>query len=183
MKTSGSRKIAERYVSALFDTAIAAHALDTVERDLRTLGELLEENQDMRDFLHNPLLTRAAQAQILTPLLAALGTHTITAQFLRVLAQRKRLDILADIIALFLTQAAQARGELAARLVSAQKLSAADAKAVAATLSKAFNKKILLSTGVNASLLGGMVINIGSTQLDASLSGKLNRLKAAMKAA
>ena len=183
MKTTGSKKIAERYVSALFDTAQGAKATDAVEKDMLALQSALAQTTDFQEFLGNPLLSREAQGKAMEALLAKLGANKVTAQFIALLAGQKRLPILPQIIELFLEFAAAARGELAAELVSALPFPKAEAQKVADKLSKAYNRKINLSLRVDPALIGGAIINIGSVQLDASLAGKLNRLKAAMKAA
>lgn len=183
MKNSGSKKISERYVKAIFDVAGQSSALLAVEKDLSLLADLIKENADFRDFLHNPLLTRDAQASIANALLGKIGAHAVTVKFIVLLAHNKRLNILPEIIAIFLEKAAVSRGEMAAELVAARAVSAKESAAVAESLSKAYSKKIKLSVRENPALLGGTIINIGSVQLDSSLAGKLNRLKTALHAA
>ncbi len=181
MKTSGSRQIAERYVRALFDASGKSRA--AVEKDLLTLRDALEGSKDLRGLLTNPLLTRGQQAQTMNEVLAALKAHATTKQFIALLAKQKRLAILPQIIAIFMEEAARERGEMSAKLVAASPVTAADAKAISGALSKMSGKKILLETEQNPELLGGLIVKIGSTQLDASLSGKLRRLKNILKAA
>lgn len=183
MKNTGSRKISERYVSALFDVALASSALAPVEKDLSALSDLIKENVDFRAFLHNPLLTRDAQNAIAANLMQKIGVHTLTAQFIALLARHKRLNILSEMIVIFLEKAATARGELAAELIVAKAVSAKESNAIAESLGKAYNKKINLSVREDPALLGGTIINVGSHQLDSSLAGKLNRLKIALHAA
>ncbi|MEQ1789655.1 MAG: ATP synthase F1 subunit delta [Rickettsiales bacterium] len=183
MKNSGSKKISERYVSAVFDVATQADALVAVEKDLLGLADLIKENADFHDFLYNPLLTRDAQVSIAANLLEKIGTHAVTAKFVALLAHNKRLDILPEMIELFLKELAISRGEIAAELVVARAISTKEADAIAQSLGKAYNKKINLSVRKDAALLGGTIINIGSVQLDGSLAGKLNRLKIALHAA
>lgn len=183
MKTAGSKKIAERYVNAGFDVASKNGALAAFEKDLTVLADLIRENTDFRAFLSNPLLSRAAQSEIAIDLLKKLGAHPFTAQFVDLLASNKRLNMLADIISLFLEKAAFARGEMSAELVTAKAISAKESAAISDSLSKAYGKKINLKVREDSSLLGGTIIKIGSKQLDSSLAGKLNRLKHSLKAA
>ncbi len=183
MKNSGSRKISERYVSALFDVALAAGALSPVEKDLLELADLIKENADFREFLHNPLLTREAQAIISGNLMQKIGVNELTAQFIALLARHKRLDILPEIIKIFLEKAAFSRGELAAELVVAGGISDKESSKIEQSLSKAVGKKINLSVREDPALLGGTIINVGSLQLDGSLAGKLNRLATILRVA
>jgi len=183
VKKSGSKKISERYVDALFDVANAAGVLAVVEKDLHTLSEMLADNADFREFLHNPLLTRQAKGSVSEALLEHIGSNKVTAQFIALLAAHKRLDLLAEMTALFLKKCSVSRGELAAELVAAQAISEKETSVIAETLSKAYSKKIKLSVRGDASLLGGVIVNVGSLRLDSSLSGKLNRLKQTLKTA
>lgn len=183
MKTTGSKKIAERYVNAVFEVASQASSLGEVEKDFALLRDILEKNSDFRDFLHNPLLSRGAQGKIAGNLLEKLAASKITSQFVTLLARNKRLDILPQIIDIFLEKTASSRGEISAELVTAKPLSDSDAKKIAGSLGKAYGKKVNLNIREDSSLLGGTVINIGSYQLDGSLAGKLNRLKQALKTA
>ena len=183
MKNSGSKKIAERYVTALFEVAVAANSLPAVEKDLLAIENSLESNADFRAFLHNPLLNREAKAKIAETILKSLGANKVTSQFIALLAAHNRLNLLPEMIVLFLEKAASARGELAAELVVARAISDAETGAIAEKLGKAYNKKINLQVSEDASLIGGSIINIASLRLDGSISGKLSRLRQELKAA
>lgn len=183
MKTSGSKKISERYVSALFEVAQQSGALPAIEKDLSELAALLRTSADFRAFLHNPLLSRSVQEKIAAEVLKHMGTNEVTKHFIALLARHKRLELLAEIIELFLKRSAETRGELAAELITAKPVSKDSAIAIANALSAAYNKKITLTTHENPAILGGAIVNIGSLQLDGSLSGKLNRLKTALHTA
>lgn len=181
MKNSGSRKISERYVSAVFDVALANNNVPSIEKDLSAIAGIIKESADFQDFLHNPLLTREAQGKIAANLMQKIGVNQLTSQFIGLLAHNKRLDLLAEIIEIFLEKAASARGELSAELVVAQPVSQKESAQVAQSLGKAYNKKINLTVRENPEILGGTIINVGSLQLDSSLAGKLNRLRQELK--
>lgn len=183
MKNSGSRKISERYVSAVFDVAVSNNSVSATSKDLQAIAGLINESAEFQDFLHNPLLTREAQGKIAANLMQKIGVNQLTGQFIGLLAHNKRLDLLPEIIEIFLEKAATQRGELSAELVVAQPISQKESAQVAESLSKAYNKKINLTVREDPEILGGTIINIGSLQLDSSLAGKLNRLKLALNAA
>jgi F-type H+-transporting ATPase subunit delta len=183
VKTTGSRRIAERYVKALFDVAKSAGALDTVEKDMRALDQALSESADFRHFLTNPLLSREAQMAALKAILAKMKAQEVTRQFMHMLAAQKRLGVLPEIIAGFDRKLAAERDEMQGELISAGPLKAAEAKHIAERLSKLVGKKVKLELRQDAGLLGGVVIKMGSQQLDGSLAGKLNRLANTLKTA
>lgn len=182
MKNSGAGKIAERYVDALFDVALDAGIVDNIEKDLTALAGLIRENADFRAFLTNPLLTSEAQGAIAANVMKSTGANQLTAQFIALLTRQKRLDILPEMIALFIKKAQVGRGEISAELISAKPVPAKESSAIAQALSKAYDKKVNLSVSEDPALLGGTIIKIGSLQLDSSIAGKLNRLKTALHA-
>jgi F-type H+-transporting ATPase subunit delta len=181
MKTSGAKQIAQRYVKALFD--VAAKSQDAVEKDLNALDAALEGSKEFKALLSNPLLSRDKQGKAVSAVLAKIKVHKTTEQFIALLAKQKRLDLLSDIIALYSDAMMQSRGEMKAEVVSATPLKAADLAAISAKLGQTYGKKILIETREDPELLGGVVIKIGSVQLDSSLSGKLQRLTNQLKAA
>jgi F-type H+-transporting ATPase subunit delta len=181
LKTS-AHQIAERYVRALFEVATDDAARAQVEKDLAVLGAFFSD-KSLAKVILNPLLTRAQQASAMKAVLDKIKAHKITAQFVALLAARKRLSILPEISDIFSELAATSRGELKARITSTATLAAKDIESLSTRLSKAYGKKVMLETHQDAGLLGGLIIKIGSVQLDASLAGKLNRLSLALKAA
>ena len=178
-----SKKISERYVAALFSVAASEAALPAVENDLVNIAKLLKEDAKFADFIVNPLLTRAQKGNACAEILKYLKAHQLTVKFMLLLAAHKRLELIPEMVRLFVEKTEISRGELAAELVSTRTVSAAESAKVAEKLGKIYNKKINLRIREDASLLGGVVINIGSTRLDSSLSGKLNRLRQVLKAA
>jgi F-type H+-transporting ATPase subunit delta len=183
VKIAGTRRIAERYVKALFDVAAGVDALDDVEKDMLSLAQALSESEDFQHFLTNPLLSREAQAEALSALLNKMKAHQVTLQFLQMLAAQKRLGALPAIADLFLRRVAAERGELSGELIAATVLKPKEIAQVAERLSSAYGRKVNLEVRQDPGLLGGVVIKIGSVQLDGSLAGKMARLKRTLQAA
>src|SRR5271170_8257329 len=129
MKTAGAKRIAERYVKALFDVAKSAAGLDAVEKDMAALGDSLKESEDFQHFLTNPLLSRQAQADVMKAMLTKMKAHKVTQPFMTALAQHRRLPILPEIIELFAIAAQTARGEMKAELIAAAALKPKEIKA------------------------------------------------------
>jgi len=183
VKLSGSKRIAARYVNALFEVAQKASALDAVEKDMLTLAKALKETPSFQHFLENPLLTRDSQAQMMTAILNNVGAHKVTQQFFALLARRRRLSILPDMMQQFCDRASVERGEMKAELVAAAPLTPQEVTLVKDRLTKVYGKKIILDVRQQPDLLGGIVVNIGSLRLDGSLAGKLKRLHIGLRAA
>lgn len=180
---SSSVEIARRYIDALFPLAQKAGSLDVVEKDLNALSALAGSDAQFKGFLDNPLLNRDQQKTVIEAIAKKTGAHQLTSGLLAAMADQKRLPLLSEVASQFAAKAEAARGEMSAEIVSATKLSAAEEKAIAERLGKAYGKTIKLTTRHDPSLIGGMIVKIGSAQLDGSLAGKLNRLNIALKAA
>jgi F-type H+-transporting ATPase subunit delta len=170
-----------RYASALYELAAESKAVSAVEIDLDQLGQAISVSSDLASLIRNPRLTRAGAQAAMT----GLGTHLkltpLTQKFLGVLAHNRRLAALPQIVSAFAGIAAAARGELNATVTSAHPLSADQISAIAAKLKTREGKDVKLTATVDPEILGGLVVRIGSTQIDSSIRTRLNTLANAMK--
>ena len=180
-KAKGVSGLAERYAVALFDLADERKALDAVAGDLRSLRGLLRDSADLSRLIRSPVLSRDASGRAIGAVAQAAGLSLITRNFLGLLAQNRRLMALPEIIERFLTRLAERRGEVTAQVLAAQPLSAEQRAAVDEQLRKAVGRKVAIDVEVDPSLLGGLVIRLGSRMIDASLKSKLYRLQLQMK--
>ncbi len=170
-----------RYASALFDLASEGGKVAAVESDLTALGAAIAESADLAALIRNPRVTRSAAATAMAAVGKLLKVSPLTQNFLGVLADNRRLAILPEVVRAFVTIAAAARGEVSAEVTSAHPLSAAQLKTLAAKLKEREGKDVKLSSKVDPELLGGLVVRIGSTQIDSSIRTRLNTLANAMK--
>ena len=183
MENSGgiTASLQGRYASALYDLASERKAVSTVEADLASLGQAIDASGDLASLIRNPRLTRDGALAAMTNLGAHLKLAPLTQQFLGVLAHNRRLSKLPQVVSAFAGIAAAARGELNATVTSAHPLSAAQISAIAAKLRAREGKEVKLTATVDPEILGGLVVRIGSTQIDSSIRTRLNTLAHAMK--
>ncbi len=170
-----------RYASALFDLASEAGTVTAVESDLDKLDSALRESQELARFIRNPEIARADFAKAMAALGKYLKLDKLTQNFLGVLAQNRRVAALPDVIRSFRIIAAAQRGEVAARVTSAHKLSVEQLKALEAKLKAREGRTVKLTADVDPELLGGLVVTIGSKRIDGSIRSRLNSLAQAMK--
>ena len=175
--------LAGRYAAALFELALDRDALDAVAWDLGDFQQMLGESADLRRLIRSPVLSRESQGQAVEALAERAGFRPLTHQFLGLLAHKRRLFVLPEIIAAYRAMLARHRGEVSAELVSAVALSEAQQKTVQQQLSAALGQTVTLATAVDPSLLGGLIVRVGSRMIDASIRLKLQRLELAMKGA
>lgn len=178
---SGTTGLGARYATALYALADEQKSLDAVAEDLRALRGLIDESADLRRLIRSPVLTRAAQAQAIAALAERAAFQPLVRNILGLMAKNCRLFVLPQVIEAYLTELAMRRGEVTAHVISAQALTDAQRSSLDERLRRAVGGKVAIELRVDPSLLGGLIVKLGSRMVDASLSSKLHRLQLAMK--
>jgi len=173
--------IAGRYATALFDLASSAKELDAVAADLATVKSMMDENKDLARLVKSPIISRADQARAMGAVLEKLGVGDLVRRFIGTVAQNRRLFALPGMINAYGQLLAAERGEVVARVTSAKKLTKSQLDAVSSALKSAIGSDVSLDSEVDESLIGGLVIRVGSRMIDSSIRTKLQNLKFAMK--
>lgn len=172
--------VAGRYASALFDLARDEKKVDEVEKDLKAFQAMYDESDDLRRLVRSPVIASDDQGRALEALLGKAGVSGLTGNFFKLIARNRRLFAAADMVKAFHALAARSRGEVSAEVASAHALSDAQLSDLKSSLKAAVGKDVTLSTRVDASLLGGLVVKVGSRMIDSSLKTKLANMKVAM---
>ena len=172
--------LAGRYASALFELASEQGFVTAVESDLDTLADALRESPELRALIRNPEVSREALGRVLAGLGAELKLSDLTSNFLGVLAQNRRVSELPATIRAFRSIAALG-GEVTATVASAHPLTDEQLATLEQKLRVREGRTVKLKTAVDAGLLGGLVVTIGSQRIDSSIRSRLNSLAQAMK--
>lgn len=175
--------VAGRYASAIFELASEERALEAVEADLSKLSDLLRSSPELARLMKSPVYSRSEQVRAWTSLLDRLGAHPLTRKFIGVVARKRRLYALLDIIRFYRALMARRRGEVTAKVVSATPLDTIERERLVQELKLALKREIVLDVSIDTRLLAGLVVKVGSRMIDASLATKLDRLRLAMKEA
>ncbi len=170
-----------RYATALFDLARQQGQLTAVESSLKTVSSAMTESADLSALVKSPLVGRDDAARAIAALVPVLGLDPLTANFLGVLAQNRRLGDLPAIIRAFRDLAARSRGETNAEVVSARPLDDSQVDALKQQLRHRVGREVAIDLKVDPTLLGGLVVKIGSQMIDSSIKTRLNTLAHAMK--
>jgi F-type H+-transporting ATPase subunit delta len=173
--------LAQRYANAVFELAAEERAIESVERDFQQLKALLKESPELTRLVRSPLFSREDQAKGMEAVLAQAGVSDLARKLVLLLAQKRRLFALAEIIGAFEDQLARHRGEVAAAVTSARPLSNEETAELRRVLKDKLGREPRLTTHVDPKLLGGLVLKMGSRMIDSSLRSKLDGLRAAMK--
>ena len=173
--------MAARYASALFDLAESDKNIGAVEKDINRLDALLKGSDDLMRLVRSPLFSADDQQAAIGSVLTKAKVTGTVGNFVRVVAGNRRLFVLPEMIRAFKTKLSESRGETEAQVTVAQKLSADQIKQLKATLKSVVGKDVALDMAVDPSLLGGMIVKVGSRQIDTSIKTKLSSLKLALK--
>ncbi len=175
--------VAERYASALFDLARDENALDAVAKELDDFRQMLDESDELSALVRSPAFTSDEQTRAVSAVLDKAGVTGLGGKLIKTAAKNRRLFAVPDMIIAFRRMLAKERGEISATVTSAEPLSDAQLKALKAALKEAIGKDPLLEQKVDESLIGGLIVQVGSRMIDTSLKTKLNSMKYAMKEA
>ncbi len=175
--------VSGRYATALFELARDQKSVDAVKADLDKFSAMLADSPDLLRLVRSPVFTADAQAKALAAVLTKAGINGIAANFLKVLTANRRLFAVADVIRAFRALVAKFKGEATAEVIVAEKLSDTNLDALKAALKSVSGKDVDLNVKIDPSIIGGLVVKLGSRMIDSSLRTKLNSIKHAMKEA
>ncbi len=170
-----------RYASALFDLASDEKSVDKVAAQLGAFQAALEASDDLKSLVRSPVVKAEDQAAAVTAVAARVGLDGTALNFLKLVAKNRRLAAVGDMVKAYHALVAAAKGETSAEVTSAEKLSDKHIKDLRAALKASLGRDVQLSTRVDSSILGGLIVKVGSRMVDNSLKTKLDNLKIAMK--
>lgn len=183
MATSASliSVIAQRYASSLFELALDAGKVDDVEKDLVRFDDLMGGSADLMRLVRSPAFGAGDQFRAIDAILTKAKIGGLAANLVRVMARNRRLFAVPGVLGEFRKLLAAHRGEESAEVTVAHPLTDAQANELKSTLNGVVGKDVAIHTIVDPAILGGMIVKIGSRQIDTSIRTKLSSLKLALK--
>ncbi len=176
-----SAGIAARYATAIFEIAQENKGLDGLEAGINDLAAAIAESADLRTLLHSPMISRAEQGAAIAAIAKKMKLASVLANALSLMAEKRRLFVVPQLIRALRDLLAEARGEVTAEVVSAKALTKAQSEKLASVLTENVGKTVTINATVDESLIGGLVVKVGSKMIDTSIRSKLNSLQNAMK--
>ena len=173
--------VAERYASSLFELALEAGKVDAVSAALNGFDALIGESEDLKRLVQSPVFSAEDQVNAISAIADKLSVDALVVNFLKVVAGNRRLFALPGMIKAFAQIAAAHRGEITADVTSAHALTAEQETELKAALKSVTGKDVTLVVTVDPAILGGLIVKVGSRQIDTSLRTKLSTLKLALK--
>ena len=178
----GIKGVAGRYAVAMFELSqiLPEAERDTLAANMAALGGLIKDSDDLQKLLKNPLINAEEQGAALSAILDKAGAHQLVKNFAALVVEKRRAAGLGDMCSQYQKLFSGARDEVVAHVTAAHALSDGQTEALKSQLNKALGKNIIVETQTDATLLGGMVVKLGSRMIDGSLRTKLNSLKTAI---
>lgn len=176
-----STGIAARYASAVFDLASEGKDLKALEADIVALEGAMTDSADFRTLLTSPLYSRDEQGGAITAIAKKMELSATTSNVLALLASKRRLFVLPQLVATLRERLAEERGEVTAEVTTAKALTKAQTDKLAATLKAQVGKTVTIKETVDESIIGGLIVKVGSKMIDTSIKSKLNALQNTMK--
>lgn len=183
MATSASLTsvVARRYASSLFELAADAGQIEAVEKDLARFDEMMRGSADLMRLVRSPAFSAGEQLRAVDAILAKAKIGGLGGNLVRVMARNRRLFAMPEVLGEYRKLLAAHRGEESAEVTVAHPLTDSQAKELGTTLNGVVGKDVTIHTIVDPAILGGMIVKIGSRQIDTSIRTKLSSLKLALK--
>jgi F-type H+-transporting ATPase subunit delta len=173
--------IAARYASAVFDIAKDGKKLKALETDISALEAAMADSADFRTLLTSPLYSREEQGAAVAAIAKKIKLSATVGNVLGLLASKRRLFVLPQLISTLQARLAEERGEVTAEVTTAKALTKAQADKLAKTLKAQVGKSVTIKETVDESIIGGLIVKVGSKMIDTSIASKLNALQNSMK--
>lgn len=173
--------IAGRYASAVFELAKEGNNLNAMESDVNALDAVLKDSSDFRDLINSPLYGRDEQAGAIAAIAKKMSLSATMANLLGLMADKRRLFVLPAIVTTLRDKLAEERGEVTAEVTTATALTKAQSEKLAKTLTAQVGKSVSIAETVDAGIIGGLIVKVGSRMIDTSIRSKLNALQNNMK--
>ena len=168
---------ANRYSLALYELASESNLLTQVENNSNTFLSLISDNKDFNEIIKNPTITREILLDVINKISENFKLEPLYKNFLSFLIMKRRFFFVEKILKNFSEICSAKRGELKAEIKSAKKLTQEEIDKITQELSNNFKSKIKLNYNHDQSLIGGLVVQVGSTMIDTSIKNKLQQIE------
>ena len=168
---------ANRYSLALYELASEASVITKVEKNSNSFLELISNSKDFRNLIKDPTLSQEILKNVINKISENFNLETLFKNFLNFLILKRRFFYIQQILISFNEICSEKKGELKAEIKSAKDLSQQEINKITEELSNTFKSKIKLNYNHDESLIGGLVVQVGSTMIDTSIKNKLQQIE------
>ncbi|MEM9583611.1 MAG: F0F1 ATP synthase subunit delta [Pseudomonadota bacterium] len=178
-----STGIAARYATAVFDLANEGKKLPALEKDIDALDAAIGSSAEFQTLISSPLYTREQQGAAIAAIAKKMKLSATVANTLSLMASKRRLFVLPQLVSELRARISEQKGEVTADVIAAKALTKAQQDKLAKTLKATVGKDVKIIMAVDETLIGGLVVKVGSKMVDTSIRSKLAALQNSMKEA
>ena len=182
-KQTSKNLISNRYASALYELSSDGKFVDQVLEDLLVLQNYINKNKEFKLLIISPLISSSDKLNVINTILSNHSASDLTIKFMKVLSHNKRINFLSSIIERYQSINSEKRGDILADITSADELTDKQKNVIKDQLKSIIGEKLSLNFYIDQSIIGGLVVKIGSKMIDTSINSKINKLKISMKGA
>ena len=176
-KNNFSGTVADRYALAMYELAKENSEIEKVEIQSKNIIQLIKESEDFRSLVENPVIKKNIQIDIIKIIADKFSFCSIFLKFLSFIIFKRRFFFIEKILNSFLELCSKNRGEVKALLKSSKELSSLEVETIQKELSANFTSKVKLNYKLEKDLIGGLIIQVGSVMVDASIKNKLKQIE------
>ena len=180
-QASTSKGVAKRYATALFDLANETDDISTLEKNVESLTRAIDESTDLNSLILSPIYSRDQQKNAIGAIATKMGMSGLMINALSLMAEKRRLFVVPAFLSALNDLISDSKNEITAEVVSAKSLSKGQAEKLSKSLKKNIGKDVKINATVDPTLIGGMVVKVGSRMIDTTIRAKLNSLQNTMK--
>lgn len=169
--------ISRRYARAFFEIATEQKQIELYYNELNQFASIISQNKSLSDFLANPVFEQVSKKGIVESIIAKLKLSDMTISFLKLLVDKKRIDVLNDIVTCYRQLMDETLKRVSVNVKTAFALSDELRSSISLSLEKAIGKKVEMTVEEDPTLLGGVVIGVGDTLYDGSIKNQLNNMR------
>ena len=178
---SMSSGVAKRYAKAIFGLAKEDKKIESLSTDVTSMGDALHISEELNQLISSPVYNRLDQENAILAISDRMGLSDLMKSSLGLLAMKRRLNILPTLIEEVKAYIAEDKGEVTVNVTSASTLSDTQTKDLTKSLEKTIGKEIKIEAIIDESLIGGLIVKVGSKMIDSSIRSKLANLQNIMK--
>ena len=180
-QASTSKGVAKRYATALFDLASETDDISSLEKNVETLTQAIDESPDLNSLISSPIYSRDQQKNAIGAIAKKMGVSAVMINALSLMAEKRRLFVVPTFLLVLKDLISASKNEITAEVVSAKSLSKGQVEKLAKSLKNNFGKDVKINATVDSTLIGGMVVKVGSRMIDTTIQAKLKSLQNTMK--
>ncbi len=180
-QASTSKGVARRYATALFDLASETDDISSLQKNVETLTHAIDESPDLNSLISSPIYSRDQQKNAISAIAKKMGVSAVMINALSLMAEKRRLFVVPTFLSALKDLISESKNEITAEVVSAQSLSKGQVEELGKSLKNNFGKDVKINATVDPTLIGGMVVKVGSRMIDTTIRAKLNSLQNTMK--